>query len=348
MNRRFSASDVLGFRSVFVILRLAGFALLPALLPGVAAAIELTSERLEELRREAAPAIVKIEGSDRQGDLVGTGFFIDATGTIATSYSVGGEADNLFVTAGALRLPARRLVADRRSGLAFLKIEAETPALPLRDDVAGEGTEVAAFGYPMGGGLEGSSGRVVARQIRNGDRFFATTHLRALVAAQPGMGGAPVLDADGRVAGIVISKTETSLGCFALPGRALLKVQADRLRFGEVRHGWLGIELSEIDLTEQNPEARVAALAAGGPSEKSGILPGDLIRRIGSAPVNSAYDLLDATFFLAAGDTVRVGVEREGKLLEFEVVAADHPGLGRAGSGRPASERGMMPVSAPQ
>ncbi len=314
-------------------------------------AIAITPDRLEQIRQEAAHAVVKIEGTDRFGTLMGTGFFIDATGTIATSYSVGGEAEDLFVITGALKLPARRLVADKRSGLAFLKIEAMTPSLSVYDDMVPEGTEVATFGYPMGGELEASSGRVVACQVRSGDRFFATTHLRALVAAQPGMGGAPVLDSDGRVVGIVISKTETSLGCFALPGRAMLKIQADHLRFGEVRHAWFGIELAEIDLSEENPLARVAALTRGGPSEKCGLLPGDLIRRIGSTPINSAFDLLDATFFLDVGSAVTVRVERDGKLREFEVVAANHPGLNVADSGRRSSgvnNREIRPLSSPR
>lgn len=310
-------------------------------------AVALSPERVEALRREAGAAVVRVEGTDRHGDLAGTGFFIDTSGTVATAYSVGGEAEGLVVSAGALRLPARRLAADKRSGVAFLKVDAETPALAVRDDLAPVGTEVAALGFPMGGGLESSAGRVVAHEIRNGGRFFATTHLRALVEAQPGMGGAPLLDEEGRVAGIVISKTESALGCFALPGRALLKARSDQLRFGGPRYGWLGIEIERIDPMEPNPAARVAAVTAGGPADRAGVLPGDVIRRVGATPVASAFDLLDATFFLTAGETVRMAVERDGGARELEVAVADASENPQAGGLRGGGlNAGMTPVKA--
>lgn len=309
--------------------------------------VALSPERVEALKREAGPAVVRVEGTDRHGDLVGTGFFIDTTGTVATAYSVGGEAEGMVVSAGALRLPARRLAADKRSGVAFLKVDAETPALAVRDDLAPQGTEVAALGFPMGGGLESSSGRVVAHEIQNGGRFFATTHLRALVEAQPGMGGAPLLDEEGRVAGMVVSKTESALGCFALPGPALLKARSDQLRFGGPRYGWLGIEIERIDPLEPNPAARVAAVTGGGPADRAGVLPGDVIRRVGAKPVASAFDLLDAVFFLTAGETVRLVVERKGEARELEVAFGDSSENPQAGGLRGGgSNAGTAPVKA--
>src|SRR5262245_60335459 len=70
-------------------------------------------------------AVVKIRGKDSHGELAGTGFFIDPNGTLYTAYSVGGSAAELTVEFGAKKYPARRLVADPRSGVAILKVEAE-------------------------------------------------------------------------------------------------------------------------------------------------------------------------------------------------------------------------------
>src|SRR5262245_32545458 len=55
------------------------------------------SREVKEVFDRCAKAIVKIEASDAHGDLSGTGFFVDPTGTLYTAYSVGGEADNINV-----------------------------------------------------------------------------------------------------------------------------------------------------------------------------------------------------------------------------------------------------------
>jgi serine protease Do len=293
-------------------------------------ALELTPDRVAELQRLSQGAIVKIQGNDKFGSLVGTGFFIDSTGTILTSYSVGGDATDLEVTAGPVRLPAQRIIADARTGLAFLKVNAITPFLDLSPTMLDTGAEVVGIGFPMGGDLSAQSGRVVGREIRNGSRFLATTHLRALIQALPGMGGAPLLDAKGRVSGVVISKTESSLGCFALPGRAALKLWGDQLRFGEFRHGWMGVELEDIDPASPNPIARIRSIAPDGPASSTGLMPGDLVTKVGETVVINAFDILDASFFLRGGEDIAVDVTRDGKSLSFQITAGDPPSLNKS------------------
>src|SRR5215207_8759779 len=63
-------------------------------------------------------AICRIEGTDEHGTLRGTGFLIDADGTVITSYSAGGQSEDLVVTIGEEKYPATRRAADARSGIA--------------------------------------------------------------------------------------------------------------------------------------------------------------------------------------------------------------------------------------
>ena len=82
-------------------------------------------------RVTAAHAVVKIHGVDEHSDIFGTGFFVDPTGTLYTAYAVGGEAENFSVEFNGKKYPAKQVVADIRSGIAMLKIDTVTPALPI-------------------------------------------------------------------------------------------------------------------------------------------------------------------------------------------------------------------------
>src|SRR2546425_12234999 len=86
------------------------------------------SREVKECFQRCAKAVVKIHGVDEHSDIYGTGFFVDPTGTLFTSYTVGGEADSFTVQFGGKEYPARQLVVDTRSGIALLKIDLVTPA----------------------------------------------------------------------------------------------------------------------------------------------------------------------------------------------------------------------------
>ena len=65
------------------------------------------SREVKQVFERSAKAVVKIHAADQHGELSGTGFFVDPTGTLYTSYSVGGEADNFTVEIDGKKIPAR-------------------------------------------------------------------------------------------------------------------------------------------------------------------------------------------------------------------------------------------------
>ena len=87
------------------------------------------AHEVRSIFERSAKAVVKIRASDQHGDLSGTGFFVDPTGTIYTSYSVGGDATNFTVEMEGKKLPARQVLVDLRSGLAMLKVTSTRPRL---------------------------------------------------------------------------------------------------------------------------------------------------------------------------------------------------------------------------
>src|SRR4030081_857902 len=85
------------------------------------------SSEVKRVFDQAKSAVVRIQAEDEHGRLAGTGFFIDPTGTIHPAFEVGGKSGDLFAKFGPSRYPARRLVADPRSGIAILKVSVDTP-----------------------------------------------------------------------------------------------------------------------------------------------------------------------------------------------------------------------------
>src|SRR6187401_639607 len=72
-------------------------------------------------------------------------------------------------------------------------------------------------------------------------RYFSTTHMRLNLPSQRGEAGAPLLNMKGEVVGIVVSSLENNSACYAVPIEAAEKIRADFVRFGEARHGWIGV-----------------------------------------------------------------------------------------------------------
>ena len=94
------------------------------------------SQEVQAVFERSRKAIVRIEALDEHGKLSGTGFFIDPEGTVLTSYTVGGESHDITVLNGDMKFPATRSLADSRSGIAILKIESQTPFLPIGKSTA--------------------------------------------------------------------------------------------------------------------------------------------------------------------------------------------------------------------
>lgn len=297
--------------------------------PASASVFRAISEEVQQVFQRSRDAVVKVEAADRHGRLFGTGFFIDPNGTLYTSYSIGGESDDLVVQKGNRKYPARRLIADSRSGIAILKIEAETPFLPVgRSGDLEVASPVVAIGYPMDLPVSPAFGMVSGFDLKYLGRFFATTHIRAGVPVQRGQGGAPLLDLDGNVVGILISSLDSGSGCFALPMEAAERIRSDYVRFGEVRPGWLGIDIGEVEGPGASDTARIENLIPGTPAAESGLREGDVLLRVGERSIAAPEDVLNASFFLTVGDVVPLLVSRDGEKVRVDIRVGARPGTG--------------------
>ena len=283
------------------------------------------SREVKDVFDRAAKAVVKIEATDQHGELSGTGFFVDPTGTLYTAYSVGGEAENVTVEFKGKKYPARQLMADLRSGIAMLKVDLASPALPIGSSEQLEiATPVVAIGYPLDLAETPSFGMIAGFDRKCFGGYFPTKHLRVNLPPQRGEGGAPLLNFKGEVVGILLYTFENN-SCYALPIEAAEKIRSDFVRFGEARHGWIGANVTEATTPVEGSRAVTKEIMKDTPAAESGMKPGDVVLQIGRTKVHEPEDILDASFFLTAGDVVPITVMRGDEKLTFNVQADYHP-----------------------
>jgi serine protease Do len=231
------------------------------------------SQHVREIFARAARAVVKIHGVDEHSEICGTGFFVDPTGTLYTAYTVGGEAGNFTVEFEGKKYPARQLLADVRSGTAMLKVDETTPALPIgKSDELELAAPVISIGYPLDLPKTPNFGMIAGFDRKCLGRFFSTVHLRVNAPTQRGEAGAPLLNMKGEVVGIVVSGLENNSACYAVPIEAAEKIRSDFVRFGEARHGWIGVNnVSAASKEVDGSRAMVTQVADDTPAARSGM-----------------------------------------------------------------------------
>ncbi len=288
--------------------------------------LDAIQQRVLAVLEKGGAAVVRIEATEGRDRVVGTGFFIDPNGTLYTSYSVGGQSQEIIVHFRGERHPATRLISDLRSGIALLKIAAETPFLTFAKarDLA-LASPIIALGYPRELPLTPSFGIVGGFDLKLGDRYFATTHIRANLPVQRGEGGAPLLNMKGEVVGMLISMLDGGSASFALPIEAAEKVRMDFTRFREAHPGWIGVHVKAADNAVAGSTAQIEEIIPDAPAEKAGLRAGDVLLQIGGRKIAVAEDVLDASFFLTAADDVLVRIVRAGEELEIKLQPGEPP-----------------------
>lgn len=208
----------------------------------------------------------------------------------------------------------------------MLKVDIVSPALPIgKTEQLEVATPVITIGYPLDLPKTPSFGMIAGFDRKYLGRYFSTTHLRVNLPTQRGQAGAPLLNLKGEVVGILVSSLENNSACYALPIEAAEKIRSDFVRFGEVRHGWIGATVSYAKDPAEGSRAEITEIISTTPATDSGMKPGDILLQVGRTIVDEPEDVLDASFFITAGDTLPLTVVRGTERLTFEVQAGFHP-----------------------
>ncbi|MEA2270655.1 MAG: hypothetical protein QOC64_3265 [Solirubrobacteraceae bacterium] len=310
---------------------------------GGAPAAAAGADVVGQVYRRAGAGVVSIRASGGSG----TGFVIDGKGRIVTNAHVVGGAKRVRVQFGedAPSVGGRVLGRDRSSDVALVSVDAgevrgglRPLALADSDDVE-VGDLAVAIGNPFGLPRTVTAGVISAlgRQIDAPDSFSIPGAIQTDAAINPGNSGGPLLDRAARVIG-VNSQIETggtgrgNVGVgFAVPANIVRRVTADLERDGRVRRAYLGVGTARPSIGRG---ALVRSVVARGPAARAGLRVGDVIVRIGDAPVAGAPDVVEAVFAARPGQTIRVQYRRDGRRRTAEVRLAPRSEGAAAQGGR--------------
>jgi serine protease Do len=194
--------------------------------PGAGLPSELS---LEELVRQAKPAVVYLKGLDKSG----SGFFVTGTGIIVTNAHLArGEETLDAILSNGQQLEAKVVHVDSELDIALAKVEVPSgkldfPHLMLMDaSGVRQGENVLAIGNPGDAMLFSVTKGIVSAVGRFPDAGPGTW-IQTDTPINPGNSGGPLLNARGEVIGIntqkLIKKNVTGIG-FALSATDLLEV----------------------------------------------------------------------------------------------------------------------------
>jgi putative serine protease PepD len=304
--------------------------------------IDRAPNSIAGIAARVSPSVVSINSLSNQGEDTGSGFFLESNGTILTNNHV---VEGAVLSQGKITVnltngksyPATVVGRDAAYDLAVLKIEVtDAPALPLGDsDKVQVGDNVIAIGSPLGLAGTVTTGIISAknRAVTSGNGTGESSFINALqtdAAINPGNSGGPLVDITGSVIGInsAIASLGSSFGSqagsiglgFAIPINQARKTAEQLIKTGTATYPIVGMLL---DQSYTGAGAKVAisanAILAGGPAERAGIKPGDIVTSIDGVDIHSSDEAIVVVRAHNVGDIVSMTITRGGKTLKFSV-----------------------------
>jgi S1-C subfamily serine protease len=288
------------------------------------------SNDLASAVERAARAVVTVHARPR---LPSTGVLWRPGIVVTAEHTVRVDEEIRVALSDGRAAPATLVGRDPGTDLAVLRIgESDRLAAEIGDSAELKvGNLVLAVGY----GPRASWGVVSAvggawRTWRGGevDRL-----LRVDLVLYPGFSGGPLVDASGKVAGLVTSGLSRQLE-LAVPTSTVTRVVDELLATGRVSRGYLGIGLQSVALPEAfkrlapDSGARgviVVSIETDGPAARAGLMLGDVLVALEGTPLRDPGDVQAAVAGRKVGTAVTVSLIRAGAPLQVAVTLAERP-----------------------
>ena len=264
----------------------------------------------------------------------GSGFIFEDN-YILTNYHVVEDATEVVVSLSDRReFVANVIGIDPLSDLAVLEVEGkDLPAVNIgNSDELEVGDWVVAIGSPFSFDFSVTAGIVSAkgRSIQNNNIGNYVPFLQTDVAINPGNSGGPLFNLDGGVVGInsqIYSRSGGYQGlAFSIPINVALDVADQIITNGEVKRGYLGVRMSEVDsdlaeaLGMSKPYgALINDVEDGESADNAGLQPGDVIIEFNKKEIKFSSDLPHVVGQIKPGSNAKGKVIRDGKtkILNF-------------------------------
>jgi serine protease Do len=288
----------------------------------------------------------------------GSGFIVRSDGLILTNaHVVKGSSEVTVRLTDRREYTAKVIGVDSKSDVAVIKIAAkDLPTVEIGDSHSLKvGEWVLAIGAPFGFENSATAG-IVSAKGRTLPESGYVPFIQTDVPINPGNSGGPLFNMRGEVVGInsqIYSRTGGYMGlAFAIPIDVAMQVAQQLETTGHVSRGQLGVVIQAVtqgladSFGLQEPEgALVASVQKGGPAERAGIEPGDVILKLNGQPVHDSTELPVQIASLTPGTTVKLEVLRKHAKLDVNVAldAMDNERTAFRGGGneRPGGKLGL-------
>jgi len=268
----------------------------------------------------------------RKASALGSGFIIDEKGIVVTNNHVIQGSEDIFVRVnGNKEYEATIIGADPLSDIAVLQIKSNDKFISVKfgdSNKARIGDWVIAIGNPFGLGGTVTSGIISARN-RNIGMSRYEDFIQTDASINVGNSGGPLFNMDGDVIGIntAILGQSGSIGIgFSIPSNNAKKVIDQLIKYGETKRGWLGVriqfvtkEIADLEKLDKPRGALVASVADGSPSDKAGILAGDIIIEFDGELIDQMKELPLIVAQTEVGKTVTVKLWRNKKEISKKI-----------------------------
>ncbi|MEX1993805.1 MAG: Do family serine endopeptidase [Steroidobacteraceae bacterium] len=284
----------------------------------------------------------------------GSGVIVDAKGGyIVTNAHVIKNASEITITlVDDVELKAEVVGADDRSDVAVLRVkDGRLPAeIGLADSSAVEvGDFVIAIGNPFGLQHTVTSGIVSALGRTGISRDGLEDFIQTDAAINPGNSGGALVSLDGELVGvnsvILSGQGGGNIGIgFAIPSNMVRSIMEQLIASGSVNRGQLGVTTlsltpefrKSLGLADDAQGALVSQVAEGSAAARAGIEVGDVITSVRGQAIKTNAELRNTIGMLKVGESVAIGLLREGKPRKVNAVLREPAQLSDASAIHPA------------
>ncbi len=281
----------------------------------------------------------QLDGDTQHSSSLGSGVIIGPEGYILTNHHVIEAADEIeLALADGRKTPARIVGTDPETDLAVLKVNlTDLPAVTFGNPgKLAVGDMVLAIGNPFGVGQTVTMGIVSALGRSHLGISTFENFIQTDAAINPGNSGGALVDSAGNLVGInsaIYSRSGGSLGIgFAIPADLAKQIMEQIIRTGSVTRGWIGVEVQDItpELAEsfRLPNTNgtlIAGVLRGGPADKAGVKPGDVLLEIEGKQVSDPSAMLNLVAALAPGAGAKMKLKRQGQEVDANVTVGRRP-----------------------
>ncbi len=248
---------------------------------------------------------------------------LDDKGTLATVVELGSDVKKATLVAGERKVPLKYIVNDADSRVAIYQIPADALSVVKTTAKLGSSLDLKAaqevYASPDG---KTDAARVVSRINRFQGRALPVAVLRVnhgKAAPQPGTG---IYNAGGKLVGLVRQAVYNAPNSsYCLPTEVITRIRDDYQRNGKVSRCWIGLIMDELVAAPI-----IESIRPDSPAKKAGLEKGDVILSIGAQTVTEYAEVVDAFYYLVAGEPKKIRVLRGTEVKEFDVVPEASPG----------------------